>query len=233
MIAEKLLALEFEKSNLSFSSAQKNLIIGRKEQSMRQMMVKKNGFDKVKLDSAVIKTIAKQIKKTYNISFLTVDAQQKQKIVSENLESLIAIKHKIENSLFINYKQITLNDKMPMSVKEILFFTEPRKNFLYGPIPINKMNFMFFEIEGWNTIVSITSEQKRQSFADAQKTYNELNALKIYEQYVSNLMRGKKINFDSNIFPLFSNKVSEIYLIEKDRKESAIQNSIWDEEIKK
>ena len=233
LIAEKLLALEFEKSNLSFSSAQNNLIIGRKEQSMRQMMLKKNGYDKVKPDSNVIKIIAKHIKKTYNISFLTVDAEQKQKIMSENFESLITIKHKIEESPSINYKQITFNDKMPMSVKEILFFSEPRKNILYGPISINKMNFMFFEVEGWNTIVSVTSEQKRQSFADAQKTYNELNALKIYEQYVSNLMRGKKINFDPNIFQLFSNKVSEIYLIEKDRKESAIQNNIWDEEIKK
>ena len=233
MIAEKLLALEFEKSDLSFSSAQNNLITGRKEQSMRQMMLKKNGFDKVKPDSSVINTIAKQIKKTYNISFLIVDPQQKQKIVSENFESLTSIKHKIENAPSINNKQITFNDKMPTVVKEILFFSEPSKNFLYGPISINKINFMFFEIESWNTIVSVTSEQIRQSFTDAEKTYNEVNALKIYEQYVSNLMRGKKINFDPNIFQLFSNKVSEIYLIEKDRKESAIQNSIWDKEIKK
>ena len=159
LIAEKLLALEFEKSDLSFSSAQNNLITGRKEQSMRQMMLKKNGFDKVKPDSSVINTIAKQIKKTYNISFLIVDPQQKQKIVSENFESLTSIKHKIENAPSINNKQITFNDKMPTVVKEILFFSEPSKNFLYGPISINKINFMFFEIESWNTIVSVTSVQ--------------------------------------------------------------------------
>ena len=53
---------------------------------------------------------------------------------------------------------------MPMVVKNILFFSEPAKNFLYGPISINKINFMFFEIESWNTLVSVTDEQKKQAF---------------------------------------------------------------------
>ena len=51
LIAEKLLSLEFEKNNYKFTKAQKNLILGRKEQSMRQMMMKKNGFNKVKTDT--------------------------------------------------------------------------------------------------------------------------------------------------------------------------------------
>ena len=63
---------------------------------------------------------------------------------------------------------------------------------------------MFFEINGWNTAVAVTNEQKKQAIIDAQKSYNELNALKIYEQYVSSLMRGKKLDFDPNIFQLFS-----------------------------
>ena len=122
---------------------------------------------------------------------------------------------------------------MLLKVKEILFFSEPQDNVLYGPISINKKSSMFFKIEGWNTAVSVTDEQKKQSIVDAQKSYNELNALKIYEKYVSSLMLGKQLDFDPKIFQLFSNRVSEIYLIERDKKESAMQNSIWDEEIKK
>ena len=65
LIAEKLLALEFEKKKLNFTNAQNSLITGRKEQSMRQMMLKVNGFDKVKLDSGVVDIIAKKNKRTY------------------------------------------------------------------------------------------------------------------------------------------------------------------------
>jgi hypothetical protein len=77
LIAEKLLALEFEKKNLNFTNAQNSLIAGRKEQSMRQMMLKVNGFDKVKLDSGIVDIIAKQNKRTYEVSFLILNAFQK------------------------------------------------------------------------------------------------------------------------------------------------------------
>ena len=80
LIAEKLLALEFEKKKLNFTNAQNSLITGRKEQSMRQMMLKVNGFDKVKLDSGVVEIIAKQNKRTYEVSFLILNAFQKKQV---------------------------------------------------------------------------------------------------------------------------------------------------------
>ena len=232
LIAEKLLAIEFDKTNIEFTPAQNNLITGRKEQSMRQMMLKINGFDKVKPNSTQVRVIAKQMKKTYDISFIIIDAVQKKKVVSNNLKSLNTIKDNIDDSPSINFKKIAFSEKMPMAVKEILYFSEPKKNLLYGPISINKTNFMFFEVIGWKTSVSVTDEQKKQAIVDAKKSYDELNALRMYEKFVSNLMRGKKLEFNPKSFQLFSRKVSKIYLIEKDKKETAIQNSIWDQEVK-
>ena len=232
LIAEKLLAIEFDKTNIEFTPAQNNLITGRKEQSMRQMMLKINGFDKVKPNSTQVRVIAKQMKKTYDISFIIIDAVQKKRIVSNNLKSLNTIKDNIDDSPSINFKKIAFSEKMPMAVKEILYFSEPKKNLLYGPISINKTNFMFFEVIGWKTSVSVTDEQKKQAIVDAKKSYDELNALRMYEKFVSNLMRGKKLEFNPKSFQLFSRKVSKIYLIEKDKKETAIQNSIWDQEVK-
>ena len=231
LIAEKLLALEFEKNNYNFTRAQKNLILGRKEQSMRQMMLKKNGFNKVKPDTNTIKVVSRQLQKTYDLAFLNVNEQQKKIITSSNYKSLREIKENIIDTLPIGSKKITFDEDMPMQIKEILYFTQPQKNILYGPILLSKTNFMFFEINGWNTLVSVTDDQKRQSFNDAQEAYNELNALKIYERYVLNLMRGKKIDFYPNVFQLFAGKLSKIYLIEKNKKESVMQNKMWDNEV--
>ena len=47
---------------------------------MRQMMLKVNGFDKVKLDSGVVDIIAKQNKRTYEVSFLILNAFKKNQV---------------------------------------------------------------------------------------------------------------------------------------------------------
>jgi len=121
---------------------------------------------------------------------------------------------------------------MPDEVKNILFFSKPAKNFLYGPVSLSKEKYMFFEVSSWNTLVSVTDEQKKQAYLDAEKTYRESTALKIYKKYVSVLMSQKELVFDPEVFRVFSDRISKIYLIEKEKKESVIQNTIWDEETK-
>ena len=91
---------------------------------------------------------------------------------------------------------------------------------------------MFFEVSSWNMLVSVTDEQKKQAYIDAEKTYRESAALKIYKKYVSDLMSQKELVFDPQVFQVFSDKISNVYLIEKEKKESVIQNTIWDEETK-
>ena len=232
LIAEKLLALEFEKKKLNFTNAQKNLITGRKEQSMRQLMLKINGFDKVKLDSEVVDIIAKQSKRTYEVSFLILNAIQNKQVSKERITSLINIQDRIPDLPAVSTKLITLNDEMPDEVKNILFFLKPAKNFLYGPIALSKTKHMFFEVSSWNTLVFVTDEQKKQAYIDAEKTYRESTALKIYKKYVSALMSQKELVFDPEVFQVFSDKISNVYLIEKEKKESVIQNTIWNEETK-
>ncbi len=232
LIAEKLLALEFEKKKLNFTNAQKNLIAGRKEQSMRQMMLKVNGFDKVELDSGVVNIIAKQSRRTYEVSFLILNAIQNKQVSEKRITSLTKIKDNLSDLSETSTRLITFNDEMPDEVKSILFFSKPAKNFLYGPISLSKAKHMFFEVNSWNTLVSVTDEQKKQAYIDAEKTYRESSALKIYKKYVSALMSQKELVFDPKVFQDFSDKISNIYLIEKEKKESVIQNTIWDEETK-
>lgn len=231
LIAEKLLSIEFEKEKFELSSAQKNLIKGQKEQAMRHAMLKTFGFDKVEDDLTKISLIANNINREYEIDFLILDKAQSVKFELENSKSL---SHFIKlNGVIINPspRSLTINDEMPILVKETLFFTSPQKNIVYGPIALTKNEIMYFEIKSWNTSVSVTNKQKEESFDIARKTYKEVYALKDYEKYVSNLMRGKTIYFDKINFPVFSERLSQIYLIEKDRKESVIQGSIWGEVV--
>ena len=117
-----MLALEFEKKKLNFTNAQNSLITGRKEQSMRQMMLKVNGFDKVKLDSGVVDIIAKQNKRTYEVSFLILNAFQKKQVFEKRITSIANIQNSFSDLPAASTRSIGLNDEMPDEVKNILFY---------------------------------------------------------------------------------------------------------------
>ena len=168
----------------------------------------------------------------FEISFLILNAIQNKQVNEQGFTSLSSFKNRLPDLPEASTKLITFNDEMPDEVKNILFFSKPTKNFLYGPFSLSKTKHMFFEVRSWNTLVSVTGEQKKQAFLDAEKIYRESAALNIYKKYVSNIMSQKKMVFDPEIFQVFSDKVSNVYLIEKEKKESVIQNTIWDEETK-
>jgi hypothetical protein len=112
-------------------------------------------------------------------------------------------------------------------VKEILFKGRPSKDKVYGPFKINKDQVLYFEIDTWIGSVDITRKEKTERWESIQKEYEEAEALDFYSKYVKRLMKGKKIEYNSNVFQSFSNKLREIYLIEKEKKETVINKRIW------
>ena len=52
LIAEKILSIEFDKYKYELTGSQMSMIQGQKEQAMRHLMLKKIGFENVKIDSS-------------------------------------------------------------------------------------------------------------------------------------------------------------------------------------
>ena len=229
LIAEKILSTEFEKKRFTYTPAQENLINGQKEQAMRQMMLKIHGFEKVVLDSKQVNVSSKLISRTYDVSFVLINDNQKERVNQNSIQAVIDIKNLLKNSVGLSQKTISINDKMPIEIKRILFFSNPKKGELFGPIHISNNKNMYFEIQKWNTKVLVTEKEKEQSLSDSRKMYHEFYALKKYEKYVASLMKNKSINFQADIFSIFSNKLSQIFLIERKKKEAVIKGSIWGE----
>ena len=69
LIAEKLLALEIESSNMNtINEGAAAFIKGRKEQSMRQLLYYKQGYQRSKIDKSEINHYYKMAGRTYDIS---------------------------------------------------------------------------------------------------------------------------------------------------------------------
>ena len=183
LIAEKILSTEFEKKRLTYTSAQESLINGQKEQAMRQMMLKIHGFEKVVLDSKQVYVSSKLINRTYDVSFVLINDNQKERVNQNSIRTVIDIKNLLKNGVGLSQKTISINDKMPIEIKRMLFFSNPKKGELFGPIHISNNKNMYFEIQKWNTKVLVTEKEKEQSLFDSRKMYHELYALKKYEKY--------------------------------------------------
>lgn len=228
LIAEKLLALEFEREDLKLNDTHKSLIKGQQEQVMRQLMLKSFGYDSVRIDNETIKKLLKLDRRTYDIKFITIDNSYDDLIEKPSYEtSLNTLIQKIDFSVDIQNKKVSKNETMLKEVKQILFNEEPLKEKVYGPFKINKDQILYFEVSSWINSVDITEKEKKERWKSIQKKYEEVEALTYYSKYVKRLMRGKTIDYNPDVFQSFSNKLRKIYLIEKEKKETVINNKIW------
>ena len=233
LIADKLLALEFEKLNYLTTENQKHLILGQKEQAMRQLMLKRFGYDLVKIDTNKVKNLAKLRNRKYELIFFVINKKHEQLLEKNpNNTTLNKFIKELNGDIEINSKTITKDDTILKEVEEILFFGNQNLNILYGPFNADSENILFFEIKGWSSGVDITEKQKKESWETAKDMFTERAAKQVYSNYVSKIMKGKTINYSPGVFERFSNKIAKIYLIEKDKKEAAIENRIWERKEK-
>ena len=228
LIAEKLLAIDFEKQDYQLTESQNYIILGQKEQAMRHLMLKQFGYDHVVLDTAIINNIIKLSKRKYKLNFIVLDQQYKEIIQEFNsLNQLNELKMKLSSNVEITERTITKNDNMLNEIRDILYFNQQKLNTMYGPFVIDEKNIICFEIVGWTTSTDITEKEKTDTWEREKNDYIERNALNIYSDYVAQIMKGKTIRYNPNTMDVFSNKLAKIYLIEKEKKEGVIENRIW------
>ena len=86
LIAEKMLALEFDRSDLKISETQKYFIEGQMEQAMRHAMLKKYGYDRVELDTLSLLNRIELRNRTYEVDFMVfrgIDLQNSDKYLND------------------------------------------------------------------------------------------------------------------------------------------------------
>ena len=228
LIAEKLFAIEFENKNLKITENQTMVVQGQKEQTMRHIMLQRFGFEKITIDTIKIQKLARLSSREYRIIFINIDKKDKNVFSGlPNGARLKDIVKKSEREIDISERSITSNDKMIDAVNQILYHGEQNLNQLYGPFETGNNRLFCFEISGWTTRAKVTEKEKKDSWGQALNNYSERKAKNHYSEFVSQLLKGKTIEYNTEIFSLFSKKLSKIYLVEKDRKEAVIENRIW------
>ncbi len=228
LIAEKMLAVEFDRNKQAINENQRYFIEGRKEQLMRHLMLKKYGYEDIQLDSILLMQQYQLRNRTYEVEYVIknenvlIELNTKENIVTAKENAPVPPVNNISS------KNLSYNDQMVDSIRELLFSSGPELNQVYGPYIATDSTVFYMKVSGWITGVNISDQQKKDTWESVKNEMTEAQALKKYSSYISKLMLDKKIKYDKNNFEIFVKLVSNVYQIEKFKKEKMIQSSIWE-----
>ena len=231
LVVEKLMAIEAGDSSVLLQSEKFNLFIqGRKEQIMRQLFFQKNMYDKVKYDEKEMEKVYELAGRTYDIQFASVDdekfAEHLIKEVIDNKRDFAEVVLESTGEDSMPHRQVKFDMNEIDKVRQALYEHDVKKGDVIGPIRMDDQN-LFIKVMGWRELVAMSPQDIQNRWTDAKQHISFKYAGEMYNDYVLDLMRGKKVDFDRDTFVAFVNILGPLYFQTKETKEADVQQNMF------
>ncbi len=234
LVAEKLLALEAENDPyLAENEEFQDYLAGRKEQAMRQWFYHQAAFEKSTADTNEIKTVFSTAGRTYRVAWFSLQDSsaaaevQKQLTAQVSFDSVYA--QLSGNNEKVPEREISLNSAEHDAVLNVLYAQKPDKNDVIGPIEFEKNRFTVLKVMAWMERAAVSNADAQQRWEDGKTWLQERKAAKTWDGVVSEIMRGKKIEFMPYTFRALVNVVGPYYLRMNEQKKEALNSALWSE----
>lgn len=232
LISEKLIAMEYELQIPSNLDEQLNSVLtGRKEQAMRQVHYAKEFYDKTELQDDELKSAYKIAGRTISVQYLNlpdlelVDKIKELAIMNVPLDS-------IHDNLWggpAPTREISWFNRDQEIFHELLFDPDIKKGQFLGPIKTEDNTYLVMVINGWRDEVQLSEADKAQRWNDVTERLTEQKAKSSYFKWVKELMSGKEILFNHDIFYQYADRASKHFFKMDSVKKSTLNKAIWDE----
>ncbi|MBU0713720.1 hypothetical protein KJ762_16165 [bacterium] len=232
LIAEKLLALEAGTDNELVQNEEfQKYIQGRKEQAMRQYFYIDRAYNKVRLDSIELKKVYQLAGRTYNVQFLRLPDERAAAAAVHLYEnegiSFEDIAREVLPDSEIPTRKIGFNSDINEDLFQ-QFFSEPlQKDQLLNPVKIDDGSYLFMKISGWENEQLITDVDIRNRMKNVREKLHTIHANQIYSQQVSEIMKGKTVEFTEETFFDLVRILGPRYLKSMQDKEDAFNRQFW------
>ncbi|MAD51596.1 MAG: hypothetical protein QF847_04455 [Candidatus Marinimicrobia bacterium] len=234
LIAEKLLALEAEKAKVDLldNPLFQSFVLGRSEQAMRQLHYYDEFYKQVELDSATVLNAYKLAGRTVDITFINLpdlnSANTIKNLVMEGL-SLDSAYTMIWGQHTPPKRQLNWFDKESVDLHKAIFNPDVTKGSIIGPLVPDNKTFLLLQVNGWTDRPAITESEKSLRITDVRKRLRENDAEQKYKEWVQNIMTGKQLELNPNVFPAYAEKVTDIYLQSDSVKQAQYGKFLWDD----
>jgi len=234
LIAEKLLALEAEKAKVDLldNPLFQSFVLGRSEQAMRQLHYYDEFYKQVELDSAAVLNAYKLAGRTVDITFINLpdlnSANTIKNLVMEGI-SLDSAYTMIWGQHTPPKRQLNWFDKESVDLHKAIFNPDVTKGSIIGPLVPDNKTFLLLQVNGWTDRPAITESEKSLRITDVRKRLRENDAEQRYKEWVQNIMTGKQLELNPNVFPAYAEKVTDIYLQSDSVKQAQYGKFLWDD----
>ena len=233
LIAEKLLALESPDSPLLENKEFQAYIQGRQEQAMRQWLSKTQGRDLVSVDSTELREALRRAIRTYDLQFLSlpdsaaVTGFQKAQADGYDFES---IARALLDTDTIPSHEMTWFERGDEIIHTAVFAGEHEKGSLLEPMQLDDGQFVIIKIVGWTDRPLLAGQEYQQQVSDVVERVHQIKGDKRYHDYVAQLMAGKELELNPEVFRAYSRQAALIYLRTPKEKEQLLNQAIWNSE---
>jgi hypothetical protein len=231
LIAEKLLAKESgEKNPLTGNAQFQDYIRGRREQAMRQWFYYNEFYKPVRLDSQEVRNTLSLSSRSYRVSYFSLEDSIRARNIEEQLQRGIPFDSLFQRVGYLGElpeRQVAWGDPDHPAVKKALFLGRPVRGDVIGPVKISNRMYMFMKVTGWTDRIEFSDRKARERMKDVEDWLRTTRAAEAFESSVGELMRGKRIEFNPDVFRKLTPIFGAIYFRSDREKEEAFNQNFW------
>jgi hypothetical protein len=232
LIAEKLFALEAGEDNpLVKNTYFQDQIRGRKEQLMRETLYYKEAMNKVKVDTADVKKRYKAAGREYKIAFFSVGRSAAQHALQQQIrdgeeDAFNDLYRQVAGFGPVPERKVSWQGKEDPVIHQAMFGEPLKKGQVLGPIKVDDNQYLMVKVLGWIDRPVITDTASKQRWEDVSDEIKREKASIVWDRYIGNLMKGKKLLFQEDAFKKMAKFLLPIYF-KTDQEEKEMLNSIY------
>jgi len=233
LVAEKLMAIEAGESNAFITHDKiRAYLRGRKEQLMRQWLYEKEGLEKVVLDTVKLKNTVRVAGRKYKITYFNIpDSRlmvQMYDEIRDKAKTFEEVYHEIYGLDTLPQREVEWSNHEHDMILDSLFSEPLRKNQIVGPIKVAENEYLMMKVNGWIDRPAITENQVQERWRNVSDAFREREAVRIYDGYILNVMKGKKIDFVPDVFYRIANFLAPVYIKTEAEKQELLKTSYWE-----
>ncbi len=231
LIAEKLLAIEAESVNNQINSDNLNTFLkGRKEQAMRQLLYFEKGHNKVLLEEDEINHFFKMAGRTYHVNYFSFPggafADSVKRAIDEGMSFNDIYSVNFEGNIPV--RDVNWIDNNDPFISDRLFNNEIQKGQVIGPYFLDDGSAFIMEVNGWTDRLNLSEQGHIDRREKVINTLKELKGKLIYKSFIKNIMKGKNIKLNEDVFFPYANAISDQFFRSREEKETAISNALFE-----
>ncbi|MCK5148421.1 hypothetical protein KAR48_16815 [bacterium] len=231
LIAEKLMALAAVNNiHVTQNEPLENYLAGRKEQAMRQWMVNQESVKKVGVSQEEIDSYYPRLGREYEIESLVIS------------DSLMNTGIRFDQTVFSNMADACSNlSGSNIPVQHVKWTREENSELLgrlYGqdikkgqvlsPFKHGYKQWLWVRVKGWSDSKAVTSYQREQREESLKEILMQIKVKRRWDTIVSKIMKGRSIQFNSEITAQVAGIFKQRYFDAQDNKFK--NKTVWDKD---